>query len=180
MAVDWHGMFALGEAPLELVIRGSVVYWFLFLVFRTVLQRDVGAVGIADVLLLVIVADAAQNAMAAEYRSVTDGLILISTILGWNLLFDWAAWRFPRLRRLLQPREICLIRDGKMLVRNLRREFITEEELWAKLREHGITDLAEVQAAYMESDGAVSVIKRKETPAGQDDDDGDASPNRPI
>lgn len=179
MAVDWNGMFALGEAPLELIIRGTVVYWFLFLVFRTVLQRDVGAVGIADILLLVIVADAAQNAMADEYRSVSDGLILISTILGWNLLFDWAAYRFPRLRHLLQPREIRLIRNGKVLHRNLRREFITMEELESKLREHGITDLAEVEAAYMESDGAVSVIRRKEPSPGEGDDE-DSSPNRPI
>lgn len=176
MAIDWNQVFALGVSPLELVVRGTLIYWFLFVVFRTVLQRDVGAVGIADVLLLVIVADAAQNAMAAEYRSVTDGLILISTILGWNLLFDWLAYRFPRLRRLLQPREIRLIRDGQVLHRNLRREFITLEELQAKLREQGVTDPAEVEVAYMESDGAVSVIKRKDTST----ESVDTSPKRPI
>ncbi|MBS1189731.1 MAG: hypothetical protein H6R10_1523 [Rhodocyclaceae bacterium] len=178
MAIDWHHMFALGESPLGLVIRGTLVYWFLFAVFRTVLQRDVGAVGIADVLLLVIVADAAQNAMADEYRSVTDGLILISTILGWNYLFDYLAYRFPRLRRLLEPREICLIRDGKVLHRNLRREFITIEELHSKLREHGVTDIAEVKAAYMESDGGVSVITRQEK--ASPDNSEDASPKRPF
>lgn len=178
MAIDWNGVFALGQSPLELIVRGTLVYWFLFAVFRTILQRDVGAVGIADVLLLVIVADAAQNAMAAEYRSVTDGLILISTILGWNLIFDWLAYRFPLLRRLLQPQEICLIRNGKIIHRNLRREFITIEELQAKLREHGVTDFAEVREAYMESDGAVSVIKRQG--AGSGEDDGDASPKRPV
>jgi uncharacterized membrane protein YcaP (DUF421 family) len=71
MDIDWHSLFTFSVAPLELVIRGSAVYWFLFLVFRLVLRRDVGAIGIADVLLLVLVADAAQNAMAGDYRSIS-------------------------------------------------------------------------------------------------------------
>lgn len=176
MAIDWHEMFYLSKPPLELIIRGSLVYLFLFLVFRSVLQRDVGAVGVADILLLVIVADASQNAMAGEYRSLSDGIILVSTILAWNVLFDFLAYRFPRMRRLLQSQPLCLIRDGRVQHRNLRREFISEEELQAKLRTHGVQDYAEVQAAYMESDGSVSVIKRERSP----DDDQDGSPPRPV
>lgn len=80
MMIDWNELFAFTVSPLELMIRGTLVYWFLFMMFRTVLQRDLGAVGMAD-MLLVLVADAAQNAMAAEYRSVSDGLVLISTII---------------------------------------------------------------------------------------------------
>jgi uncharacterized membrane protein YcaP (DUF421 family) len=57
MAVDWQSVFSLSMPPLELVVRGSAVYWFLFLVFRFLLKRDVGAVGIADILLLVLVAE---------------------------------------------------------------------------------------------------------------------------
>lgn len=161
MPIDWSEVFSLTVSPLELVVRGSLIYLFLYVVFRGILQRDIGAVGVADVLVLVLVADAAQNAMAAEYRSVSDGLILISTILGWNLLLDFLSYRFPRLRRLLQSPELCLIRDGKVLQRNLRREFISMDELQAKLREHGISDLSEVRRAYMESDGTVSVIRRR-------------------
>lgn len=175
MLPDWHELFTLTVSPLELFIRGSLVYLFLFAVFRTVLQRDVGAIGIADVLVLVLVADAAQNAMAAEYRSVTDGLILISTILGWNLLFDYLAYRFPRMRRLLQPPELCLARDGKIMHHNLRREYMSEDDLYAKLREHGITDLNEVHLVYMESDGTISVIRRHQDKA--EDDDSAASRN---
>lgn len=161
MTPDWHTLFALTVSPVELFIRGSVVYLFLFAVFRTILQRDIGTVGAADMLLLVLVADAAQNAMAAEYRSVSDGLILISTILGWNLLFDFLAYRSPRLRRLLQPPEICLVRDGRIIHRNLRREYLSADDLHAKLREHGIADLSEVRVAYLESDGSISVIRRQ-------------------
>lgn len=160
MTISWHEVFGLSVSPVELVVRGTLVYLFLFAVFRTVLQRDIGAVGMADVLLLVLVADAAQNAMAAEYKSVTDGIVLVSTILGWNLLVDYLCYRYPRVRRLLQSRELCLVRNGRILRRNLRRELLSVDELRAKLREHGISDLAEVREAYMESDGSVSVIRR--------------------
>jgi uncharacterized membrane protein YcaP (DUF421 family) len=176
MSIDWNEVFGLTMSPLELVIRGTLVYLFLLAMFRTVLQRDIGAVGVADVLLLVVVADAAQNAMAGEYRSVTDGIILVTTIIGWNVAFDYLTFRFPRLRRLLEPPMLRLIRDGEILHRNLRREFISEDELWAKLREHGIEDLAEVRFAAMESDGTISVIKRK----GGSDSEPPAEDHRPI
>ena len=65
---------------LELFVRGTVVYWFLFLAFRFLLRRNVGALGVADILLLVIVADASQNAMAGQYSSVTEGALLLLTI----------------------------------------------------------------------------------------------------
>jgi uncharacterized membrane protein YcaP (DUF421 family) len=124
----------------------------------------VGAIGVADVLLLVLVADAAQNAMAGEYRSISDGLVLVSTIVGWNVLVDWLVYRFAAVRRLLEAPALILVRDGRILHRNLRREFLTVEELRGKLREHGVDDIDQVRAAYMESDGEVSVITRRGEP----------------
>lgn len=158
MAIDLQSLFSFSVSPLELIIRGSVIYAFLFAIFRVVLRRDVGALGVADVLVLVLIADAAQNAMAGEYRSISDGLVLISTIIAWNAGIDWLAFRFPRLRRLIEPRPLLLVRDGRIQRRNLRREFITNEELRAKLREQGVEDLSEVHMAYLESDGEVSVL----------------------
>ena len=78
--MNFSDLFAFHVSPIELVVRGTLIYWFLFLIFRFVMRRDIGGVGIADVLLLVIIADAAQNAMAGEYRTITEGCILISTI----------------------------------------------------------------------------------------------------
>ncbi len=160
MAIDWNEMFGLTVSPLELFIRGTIVYWVIFAMFRTILQRDIGAVGVADVLLLVLIADAAQNAMAGEYRSITDGLILVVTIIAWNVVFDYLTFRSERLRRLLQPPTLRLVREGQILHRNLRREFMSEDELRSKLREHGIEDLAEVRAAFMESNGTITVLRQ--------------------
>ncbi|HKX38691.1 MAG TPA: YetF domain-containing protein [Burkholderiales bacterium] len=160
MSVDWGEIFGLSVSPLEIVVRGTAMYWFLFLLFRVVIRRRVGAVGISDILLLVIIADASQNALSGDYKSVTDGFILVATILGWNMLVDWLTYMSTTLQRLLEPPPLLLVDRGKVLRRHLRLEFVNEDELRAKLREHGITDYAEVEKAYMESDGEVSVIKR--------------------
>lgn len=164
--MDWSEIFGLTVSPLELVVRGTAMYLFLFLLFRVVVKRRVGAVGMADILILVIVADAAQNGMSGEYKSVTDAFILVATLIGWNMLIDWLTFRYPRLQRLLEPPPLLLIRDGRVLWRHLRHEFVSEEELKSKLREHGVEDAAEVARAYMEPDGQVTVLKKKPSPPG--------------
>lgn len=153
-------LFQLSVPVAEIVLRGSIVYWFLFLIIRFVIRRDVGSVGIADVLLLVLVADASQNAMAGGYTTVSEGLVLVATLIAWNVLLDWLAFRFPKVRRFVEPTTLPLVRGGRLLRRNMRREYITEEELWVRLREQGIEELAQVKAAYLEPDGNFSVIRQ--------------------
>ena len=156
--MDWNGLFAFTVSPLELIIRGSAVYWFLFLVFRIAMRRNVGAMGVADILVLVLIADASQNAMAGEYRSITDGFVLVGTIVGWNYLIDWAAYHSDRLAKLLEAPPLMLVRRGQILHRNLRSELISVDELMSKLRERGVENLQQVKTAYLESGGEVSVI----------------------
>ena len=160
MSVDWGQIFGVSVPPLELIVRGTAMYFFLFLLFRVVVRRRVGSVGMADILVLVIIADAAQNAMSGEYKSFTEGAILVGTIVGWNMAIDWLNFRVPALRDWLEPPPLLLIRNGQLLRRNLRHEFVTEEELQSKLREKGVKNYSEVAEAHMESDGNVSVIKR--------------------
>lgn len=157
--MDVAGLFATSLNPLELVLRGSVMYVFLFLLFRFALRRDGGSLGIADVLLVVVIADASQNAMAGEYRTITDGIILVATIAAWNWVMDWATFRFPRLRGFLDAPPVTLVRRGQLMRREMRRELITVPELMARLREHGIEKLAEVKIARLEGTGDITVIR---------------------
>src|SRR5512134_1099179 len=101
-------LFGFTVSPFELVLRGSVVYWLLFLLFRFVLRRDAGSLGIADILLLVLIADASQNAMSGGYQSIAEGAVLVGTIAGWNWLMDWGAYRFNAVRRLSEPGPLVL------------------------------------------------------------------------
>jgi uncharacterized membrane protein YcaP (DUF421 family) len=159
--MDWQEIFGFSVSPWELVIRGTAMYFFLFLLFRVVVRRRVGSIGMADILIIVIIADAAQNGMAGEYRSVTEAFILVGTLIGWNMAIDALAYAFPPLQRVLEPPPLLLIQNGRVLRRNLRTEFVSDEELKSKLREHGVTDPREVDKAYMEPDGQVTVLKKK-------------------
>jgi uncharacterized membrane protein YcaP (DUF421 family) len=163
--MDWFNV-ELGEilkfsvSPLELIIRGTVMFWFLFFIFRFILRRDVGSMGVSDFLFVVILGDAAQNAMIGEATSASDGMMLIATLVFWNYAIDYVTYRFPALERLASARKLCLVREGKKMRRNMRRELITDEELNAKLREEGLESIADVKVMYLESDGEISIVKR--------------------
>lgn len=157
--MDWHSIFTPTIPVLEIVFRGTVIYLFLFFMLR-VLRREAGGMGISDLLVVVLVADASQNAMASEYTSITEGLVLVATIAFWAYFLDWLGYRFTVVERLLRPAPLLLIRNGRLLRQNMKRELIREEELMSQLRENGLTQLGEVKKCYMEADGRISIVKR--------------------
>jgi uncharacterized membrane protein YcaP (DUF421 family) len=157
--IDWQTVFMPSLHIGEIILRGTVVYLFLFVLLR-LLRRGAGTIGISDLLVVVLIADAAQNAMASEYKSITEGLILVTTIVFWDYFLDWLGYRFPPVRRLLRPAPLLLIKDGHIQRRNLRREMITEEELVEQLREHGVESVEEVKESHIEGDGHISVITK--------------------
>ena len=93
--------------------------------------------GIADLLVIVVIADAAQNAMAGTYTSITDGILLICTIIGWNLALDWLAFRVPAIRRVIEPQPVHLVQNGRVIRRNMRKVLLTDEELMSQFRLQG-------------------------------------------
>src|SRR5258706_14982666 len=97
MSLGWDQLFGFSVPPLELVVRGTAMFFFLWLLFRVVIKRRIGAIGMADLLVLVIIADAAQNGMGGKYTSVTDAGVLVSTIVQWDYLFDWITIPLPAL-----------------------------------------------------------------------------------
>lgn len=155
--IDWRAVFTPTINVAEIFLRGTVIYLFLFFVLR-LLRRGAGALGISDFLVIVLIADAAQNAMASDYKSITEGLLLVGTIVFWDYLLDWLSYRFPRMHRVLRPKPLLLVEDGQLQRRNLKEEMITKEELMGQLREQGIEDIAEVRKCYLEADGQISVI----------------------
>jgi uncharacterized membrane protein YcaP (DUF421 family) len=158
LKIDWHSAFVPTTSLVEIVLRGTLVYLLLFFILR-VLRREAGALGISDLLVVVLIADAAQNGMAGEYKSVTEGALLVATIAAWDYLIDWLSYHFPGFGRLLRPAPLPLVKDGQLLRRNMRRELISTEELMSQLREQGVESLSDVKRCYLEGDGHISVIK---------------------
>ena len=158
--IDWQSLLRPKANMAEIFIRGTVTYLFLYTVLR-ILRRQAGALSISDLLVVVLIADAAQNAMAGQYNSITEGVALITTVAFWDYFLDWLGDRFPKLGRILRPPPLLLIRDGVLQKGNMRREMITEDELMGKLREQGVEDVSVVKRSFLESDGHISVVKRK-------------------
>jgi uncharacterized membrane protein YcaP (DUF421 family) len=160
--MDWKSIFSLDTPLLEIILRGSLMYLTLFTMLRVILKRQTGTLGMTDLLLITLLADAAQNAMAGGYQSLSDGIVLVATIIFWNYALDWLSFKSSWFARLIEPPPLLLVRNGRMLRRNMRLELITEEDLLMELRQQGLDDVSKVKQAYIESDGRVSVIQRKE------------------
>ncbi len=155
--IDWQSMFVPTESILEILIRGSIMYLAMYALLRLFRRQD-GSIGIADVLVIVVIADAAQNGMAGDSKSITEAIILIATIIGWDLFFDWLGFKSTFVGRLLEPNPLLLIEDGKIIKKNLEKEFLTEDELLSQLRLQGLENAHSVKKCFLESNGHFSVI----------------------
>jgi len=158
LAIDWRAMFVPTGSLAELVIRGSLMYLLILIGFR-IFRRDAGSLGVADLLVVVLIADAAQNGMAGEYHSLTEGALLVAIIFGWNACLDWQSYRYPSVHWLMHPPRLLLIRHGRVHDRNLHSQMLTREDLMEQLREQGVDDVKRVRECSLESDGHLSVIK---------------------
>lgn len=156
--MNWSELFVPDKSLVEILIRGTITYLSLFLMLRFVLKREAGSMGITDLLVIVLIADAAQNAMAGNYNSITDGVLLVAVIIGWALALDWLSYHVPWIERILKPPPLSLIRDGQLIRRNMRKELITEEELKSQLRQQGIDDVKDVKRACIEENGRLSIV----------------------
>ena len=157
---DWSSLFALEAPLLETLLRATVVFLAIFVLMRVIGQREAGGLGITDVLLVVLVAEATAGGLGRTSESLTDSILLVATILLWSLVIDAVAYRSPRLARILKARPRPLIQDGRPNRKVLRRELMSEDELMAQMRLHGVTSVDDVERAYLEPNGMISVIRR--------------------
>lgn len=156
--MNWHEIFSFDLPVLEIFIRGTVMYLALIVLMRVILKRQAGAMQTGDLLLIILLADASQNGMAGDYKTVPDGLILVATLMFWNYVLDYLSYRYRWLEQVLQASPLLLIKNGQCQHRNMRKEFVTKAELLAQLREQGIESVEQVKKAFIESDGQISVI----------------------
>lgn len=159
--VDWRAIFNPTHSVLEMMVRGTLMYFVIFVLMRVVLKRQAGGIGTADVLVIVLVAEVAGHGFAGDARSITEGTVLVATILFWTYVIERIGYHYPAFERLVRPGTLKLVEDGRILHRNMRAELITKDELMAQLRENGIESCAEVKLACMEADGMISVIKKE-------------------
>ena len=161
MHIDWNSVFVPSLGIAEIVVRGTLMYLGLFLILRFMARRQSGQFGPADLLVIVLIADAAQNGLGKEYQSVTEGLILVMTIVAWEYLIDWLAYHYPSLRPYLRPPALTLVKDGRIVEEAMRKEMLSMDELASQLRQHQVENIAEIKLAKLEGDGRLSVIRQE-------------------
>lgn len=160
--IDLTAMFVIEVNPLELFIRGTVIWWFIFLVLRFVMRRDMGEVGAADILLLVLVADAAQNGMAGEYKTITDGLVLVTTLFFWNWVLDFLSMHFDWVAKLTEPPPILLVKNGRYRHAAMRKLKLDVSDIQAEIRKNNIENVHGVKKVWFEGDGAITIIPKRQ------------------
>ena len=158
MHVDWNSVFLPSLGIAEIVVRGTLMYLGLFIILRFMARRQAGQFGPAELLVIVLIADAAQNGLGKEYQSVTEGLVLVITIVAWEYLIDWLAYRFPPLDRYLRPPALTLVKDGRVVEKAMHKEMLSVDELSSQLRQQQVENIAEVRLAVLEGDGRLSVL----------------------
>src|SRR5713101_3117600 len=142
----------------EKIVRSGVIYLFILLAFRFTGKRQVGQLTPFDLVVLLIISNVVQNAVIGNDNSLGGGLIGATTILLLNLVVAYVTFRFKRADRVVEHSPTVLVRHGRIIRANLRRERLGPRDLRAALRHHGVVSLRDVRYAFLEEDGHVSVV----------------------
>jgi uncharacterized membrane protein YcaP (DUF421 family) len=148
----------------EFVVRAIIVYAFLLVILRLTGKRQVGQLAPFDLVLLLVLSNAVQNAMNGGDNSVTGGMILTMTLVGLHWIVAWLTYQNKTIEGLIEGRPVLLIHNGHIDRRAVRKVQMTMHELEAALRAEGCACARDVRFAVLENSGRVSVVmKDKDT-----------------
>ncbi len=142
----------------DIVLRTAGVYVVILFGLRLAGKREIGQMTVFDLVVLLLLANAVQNAMVGPDTSLAGGLLAAIVLLVLNAVVARLRLRWPVLRRVVEGSPTLLVLHGEVLTDHLKRERLDEETLEAALREHGVGDLSDVEMAVLEIDGSISVV----------------------
>ena len=154
-------MFAMTTPWYEIIGRTLVVYVVVLILLRTAGKRELGQMTPFDLVVILVIANAVQNAMTGGDNSLTGGVIAAATLTFVNIGVGRWGLRVPVFRRLVVSEPTLLLHDGKPIKEHLEREHVDVAELEMAAREHGIPELSQVAAAVLEEDGSISIIPKE-------------------
>ena len=155
-------MFMPSVAVSELMLRAVLIYVFVFILLRLLGKKHVGEMGPFDLVILLILSESVQNALVADDKSVTGGLIVASTLFGISQLVGFISWKSKKAERFIEGTPRLLVRNGHVYTEALAQEQLSHSELLEALRREGCTSLSKVRYAMLENDGAITIGLRAE------------------
>jgi uncharacterized membrane protein YcaP (DUF421 family) len=147
---------------LEVVLRTATIYAMLYASLRLLGKREVSQFTPFDLILLLTLANAVQNAMVGDNTSLPAGIAAAATLLALNFMLTRLLNHQPRLRHWLEGTPTMLVRHGRVEWVAMNRESMDLEVLMTAIREHGLEAVHEVDLAVLELDGSISVIGNHE------------------
>jgi uncharacterized membrane protein YcaP (DUF421 family) len=150
----------------EIVIRATVLFLFLWGVTRAVGRSTLGELSTFELLLYVTMGDLVQQAVTQQDYSITGGVLAVSVFALLTVILNWTQWRFPRTRSLINGIPLVIVRDGEILSDATRAQRFSTTDLLATARQQGIRSIADVELAVLESDGRVSFFTRSDSDGG--------------
>jgi uncharacterized membrane protein YcaP (DUF421 family) len=157
---DWFSVIFPQTPLLELIARGTLLYCGALALVRLMPKRTGGELATMDLIFVLLIAEAAAHSLG-EYTSVADGLVMIIILMLWNWAINALSYHFPAIERIVSAPPTEVIRKGKFLRRNMRREYLTEEELMSHVRKEGISGVESIKSARIESDGRISIVQEE-------------------
>jgi len=142
----------------EFILRGLIIYVFLIVLLRLTGKRQVGQMAPFDLVLLLVLSNAVQNAMNGGDNSIIGGVISAVTLVAANWLISLLTYRSKKLEALVEGRPELLVHNGKLFEQALAHAKLTRHELMNALREAGCASIEEARAVLLENDGTISVI----------------------
>jgi uncharacterized membrane protein YcaP (DUF421 family) len=145
----------------EFILRGIIIYAFLLILLRLTGKRQVGQMAPFDLVLLLVLSNAVQNAMNGGDNSIIGGMISAVTLVGLNWVLGLLTYKSKTIETLVEGRPDVLIHNGKLFQKTLESAKLTRHEVMTALREAGCATVEDVHAAFLENDGSISVIPRR-------------------
>lgn len=142
-----------------IIISTSIIYIFIFLGLRIFAKRGVAQLSITDFVVMLLLSEAAQNAMVGSNVTVAGGITAISTLLLWDYVLKKLEYKFPRFEKLIEGEPLILVSKGHIYDKNMQKIELSMNELMESIRKEGIEKLEDVKLAMMETDGEISIIK---------------------
>lgn len=145
---------------LDIIVRAASVYVFMLLAIRFFGKKELSQLSVADLVLVLLISNAVQNAMVGPDVSLQGGLLAALVLFVLNYLIKLLVFRSKKLRTFIEGEPVMLIYKGNIIEENLQAEKITRAELDAVMREHGVAAAKDVELAILETDGNISVLSR--------------------
>ncbi len=151
----------LSNNYVHIIVSTTAVYLFIVIAIRLFGKKELAQLSVVDLVFILLISNAVQNAMVGPDSTLSGGLVAASTLFIFNYVFKYLQYRFPKFGKVIEGDATMLVYQGKMIESHMRNAKISVDELMEAIREHGVATVKEVDLAILEVDGSISVLSNQ-------------------